>query len=178
MKDWRTRTFCPQGHDTTVVGRTVRSRFCKTCAAAYQRSRRVIINARARAKRNSPRKPAMTDAERKVAHSQARKKDYAKNRLHRVAYSAARQRGLQSITANGAAAVTDYYGQRCVYCGRDATGFDHLHPVIKGGTEGLLNLAPCCKSCNSRKRDRPIWSMLNALGGDMSPWQSIHTTIR
>lgn len=44
----------------------------------------------------------------------------------------------------------------CVYCGKPATGLDHLHPLIKGKkptgyfTEPA-NLVPCCSSCNQRK---------------------------
>lgn len=46
----------------------------------------------------------------------------------------------------------DYHGNRCVYCGseEDLT-IEHLIPLSKGGTNWPANLAPACKSCNSRK---------------------------
>jgi hypothetical protein len=33
---------------------------------------------------------------------------------------------------------------------------DHAHPVSQGGTDAMNNLVPCCKSCNSSKRNRTI----------------------
>jgi 5-methylcytosine-specific restriction endonuclease McrA len=63
--------------------------------------------------------------------------------------------------------LLEYYGPNCVYCGSEATGFDHLNPVSKGGQHSLENLAPACGSCNSRKSNHPIWVMV-AKGGDVS----------
>ena len=41
---------------------------------------------------------------------------------------------------------------RCVYCGsyKDLT-VDHIHPESKGGETTLLNLATCCRKCNTLK---------------------------
>ena len=171
--DWRVRQFRPQGHDTFVVGRMTRSRLCKTCAANYQRGRREIINAQSRTRRGSVPWPSPADDK----HARQRlvdKKHYHKNRLVRVNRSLMRWRGFSAHSKNGLAAVVDYYGgNQCVYCQKPATGFDHLQPVSKGGDESLLNLAPCCKSCNSSKGSRPIWTMI-ARGGGMSP---CHTKI-
>jgi len=44
----------------------------------------------------------------------------------------------------------------CVYCGKEAHGWDHLRPLVEGSrptgyiTE-IANLVPCCGSCNSKK---------------------------
>jgi len=46
----------------------------------------------------------------------------------------------------------------CVYCGirtPDIT-IDHFIPPSQGGPDVLANLFACCRSCNSRKSDRPI----------------------
>jgi hypothetical protein len=46
--------------------------------------------------------------------------------------------------------------ERCVYCGKESSGLDHLRPLVEGGrptgyiTE-IANLVPCCGRCNSRK---------------------------
>ena len=56
--------------------------------------------------------------------------------------------------------VMEYYGVNCVYCEKEASGLDHLYPVSKGGETDFFNLAPACKSCNSRKNVKPIWVML------------------
>jgi 5-methylcytosine-specific restriction endonuclease McrA len=44
----------------------------------------------------------------------------------------------------------------CIYCGRPAETWDHLHSLVKdaklsGFGHQLGNLVPCCKECNSRK---------------------------
>ena len=46
---------------------------------------------------------------------------------------------------------------RCHYCGRSTPPreltMDHVVPIVRGGTSGKGNVVPCCKECNSRKRD-------------------------
>jgi 5-methylcytosine-specific restriction endonuclease McrA len=51
---------------------------------------------------------------------------------------------------------------RCVFCGRSASSWDHLYPVVKDGEfygygNWLGNLVPCCTNCNSRKSGH-TWS--------------------
>lgn len=41
--------------------------------------------------------------------------------------------------------------RRCAYCDNPATTADHVLPLVRGGTNHEGNIAPCCKSCNSRK---------------------------
>jgi 5-methylcytosine-specific restriction endonuclease McrA len=46
--------------------------------------------------------------------------------------------------------------ERCVYCGRESTGSDHLRPLVEGSRPSgyiteIANLVPCCGRCNSRK---------------------------
>lgn len=52
-------------------------------------------------------------------------------------------------------------GQNCVYCGKPANTVDHLIPKIKGGPDKNWNLVPCCKNCNSIKRDKDLADFLN-----------------
>lgn len=46
---------------------------------------------------------------------------------------------------------------RCHYCGRSTPPreltMDHVVPIVRGGTSERGNVVPCCKQCNSRKRD-------------------------
>lgn len=49
----------------------------------------------------------------------------------------------------------------CWYCGKimnpwDDFTVDHMDPRIQGGGNELLNLAPCCKTCNSRKGGKTV----------------------
>lgn len=49
----------------------------------------------------------------------------------------------------------DLYGWQCYLCGRDLTpeavSIDHRKPLSRGGSNWPSNLAPACRSCNSRK---------------------------
>jgi hypothetical protein len=46
-------------------------------------------------------------------------------------------------------------GGRCVYCGSSENlCLDHMKPLIRGGTNEILNLATACKACNSGKSGR------------------------
>ncbi len=51
---------------------------------------------------------------------------------------------------------------RCAYCLRPHTRLtmDHVVAVSAGGLNEIGNIVPACKSCNSRKGNRPIWLML------------------
>lgn len=52
-------------------------------------------------------------------------------------------------------------GESCVYCGKPANAVDHLIPKSKGGPDKNWNLVPCCKSCNSEKKDKDLADFLN-----------------
>lgn len=47
----------------------------------------------------------------------------------------------------------------CVYCGVHRTDLtvDHLIPRSGGGADIIANLAACCRSCNSKKGQRPLY---------------------
>lgn len=40
---------------------------------------------------------------------------------------------------------------RCVYCGGEPTGLDHIAAKSMGGSDGWLNRAPACESCDAEK---------------------------
>ncbi len=151
------RRFCLRGHDTWETGRYQPGGQCRICAIDRSREARLrdpvhATEIKRRWAKNNPEKVRAST-----------KKSYEKNRLY-ACLRGARRRAIQGDTRTDPALaqqVLDYYGTDCVYCGEPFTGFDHLQPLSRGGLHEAENLAPCCKSCNSGKQDRPIWVMLN-----------------
>jgi 5-methylcytosine-specific restriction endonuclease McrA len=54
-------------------------------------------------------------------------------------------------------------GGMCLFCLKDLhhthpgdVTLDHLIPRSAGGTDDPTNLVNCCRSCNSKKQDRPL----------------------
>jgi 5-methylcytosine-specific restriction endonuclease McrA len=50
--------------------------------------------------------------------------------------------------------VRDNY--ECQYCGRAAENIDHVVPKSRGGGHTWDNVVAACRSCNSRKENRPV----------------------
>jgi predicted phage replisome organizer len=50
---------------------------------------------------------------------------------------------------------------QCQYCGKPATGYDHIIPISRGGTDTEDNKVPCCIECNRIKNDKPLIDFLN-----------------
>jgi len=46
------------------------------------------------------------------------------------------------------------YGGYCAYCPAPADTKDHDVPLARGGSNGIDNIVPACRSCNSRKGTR------------------------
>ena len=115
--------------------------------------------------RDKPKAKALAKAynatpERKAKATIANRNWRARNRTHANQLCLARAYKAPALKKPETDALLDYYGSNCVYCGCEATGFDHLVPVSKGGQHSLENLAPACGSCNSRKSNHPIWVMV------------------
>ena len=53
--------------------------------------------------------------------------------------------------------IANEYGDACFYCGGEFEQIDHLHPVVRGGTNELSNLRPSCLRCNASKNDRLLY---------------------
>lgn len=65
-----------------------------------------------------------------------------------------------SFTVSEWLSKVEQLGWKCFYCAVPLTERtltqDHMIPLIKGGSNFIDNLAPCCKSCNSRKGDKTV----------------------
>ena len=60
-----------------------------------------------------------------------------------------------------------FFDFRCGYCLTDLRTlpkhlrtWDHMLPIVRGGSNTPENVIPCCKSCNSRKKDRHMAFMV------------------
>ena len=59
--------------------------------------------------------------------------------------------------------ILEIFGHRCAYCLRSDVPLtqDHIQPVSKFGPHTAENVVPACRSCNSAKGNRSIFTMLN-----------------
>ncbi|OHD25078.1 MAG: hypothetical protein A2Y38_02715 [Spirochaetes bacterium GWB1_59_5] len=48
--------------------------------------------------------------------------------------------------------LRDQFRGLCIYCQQPADTWDHITPMFRQGTNFAWNLAPACRSCNSRKQ--------------------------
>ncbi len=148
--------YCLRDHDTWSTGRYSNGGGCCVCGRAKSVQQRDEHPARLRA---SKRKWRLENPEKQKAAEVAWRQN---NRLYDTLRGARRRavQGNTRVSQDMAEEVIAYHGDKCVYCGDPMTGFDHLQPLSKGGLHIPENLAPCCQSCNSVKKDRPVWVML------------------
>ncbi len=185
--------YCKRGHDVSVTG-CYGNNTCKECSKANVQLRRALYGRPPRSAREKERQVEYyyENLDRVRAHKRT---DYRRHRskrlaavkafnattrgkeVHNKANAQYRDTHREEIKKAGRLrayrtppevldAIVEYYGPECVYCGGDASGFDHLIPMVKGGETSFENLAPCCWDCNRRKGDRPIWTVLSLEGGD------------
>lgn len=79
--------------------------------------------------------------------------------------------GMERIREQTRKRVADYrmrkkqpslpVGSTCAYCGKVANTIDHIIPRSKNGSDDESNIVPCCKSCNSSKKDKDLADFLN-----------------
>jgi 5-methylcytosine-specific restriction endonuclease McrA len=95
-------------------------------------------------------------------HPETRKKWQKKNKDKLRNYTAARKARLAGnggeLTVEEWYAILDFYGHKCLCCGRDDVKLtmDHVLPIFHGGKHSADNVQPLCGPCNSRKKDKHI----------------------
>lgn len=69
------------------------------------------------------------------------------------------------------------YYHRCAYCRQiKPLTKDHVLPLSKGGQHTKANIIPACKSCNSRKGNRPALSLRSIVCHSRhTPYHKSHT---
>jgi 5-methylcytosine-specific restriction endonuclease McrA len=88
------------------------------------------------AERNRKRSERLAEARRKGTHTEAQWKEMVK-----------------------------FFGSRCVRCGAEGPVIrDHITPIYQGGSDGIENIQPTCKKCNSSKGPEAVDYRLLAAG--------------
>jgi hypothetical protein len=71
---------------------------------------------------------------------------------------------LSTLTADEWEAIQKQYKYKCVYCGEiKPLTKDHIIPLSKGGNHVKENILPACRSCNSKKNNKPVLQQLLAM---------------
>jgi 5-methylcytosine-specific restriction endonuclease McrA len=78
-----------------------------------------------------------------------------KTRKHRMKKSGV---SIVSLTLQDWENIKAAYNNCCAYCGikSDNLSQDHVIPISKGGQHIKENVVPCCRPCNSKKRDKSL----------------------
>ena len=101
--------------------------------------------------------------------------EYARNRynanenvrMERKERTHARRRNLYPIPIEIQQFLLWKFDGKCAYCQSNATTWDHIVPVAKGGNSTPGNIVPCCVHCNSSKKDMDLfeWSEKKGIDG-------------
>lgn len=60
--------------------------------------------------------------------------------------------GVYEVTPRDLSRLRARYRGKCAYCeSRNAEHWDHVIPVVRGGTHSIGNLLPACRECNLSK---------------------------
>ena len=95
-------------------------------------------------------------------HPETRRCWQKKNKDKLRNYSATRKARLAgnggNLTVEEWYAILDFYGHKCLCCGRGNVRLtiDHVVPISLGGKHSADNVQPLCGPCNSRKKDKYI----------------------
>jgi hypothetical protein len=117
----------------------------------------------------------------KSPQSKERKKLYYQTELGKACIArCSHNRRVRNKAVPATLTVTEWneikkrYKYRCVYCGeKKPLTRDHIIPLSKNGPLTKENVVPACKSCNSKKLDKPV--LLQILAMD-KPKEIVYTT--
>lgn len=90
-----------------------------------------------------------------------------KSHLQSIVYQ--RKRNVDSVPAHAAAFYLELFEGRCAYCDKaQATTWDHITAVSRGGKTTPGNIVPACHSCNSSKGNKDVHEWIAEKGIDPS----------
>lgn len=98
---------------------------------------------------------------------------------HQHIYRANRMRApINDLTHAQWLEIKGAYDNRCAYCGKKKyLTQDHIQALSKNGAHTVQNIVPACRSCNSRKCDRPPLCPVQPLLLTIAPSKSLVTTV-
>lgn len=154
--------------------------YCPACYNAYKRAwyQRNKDSEYRRHKAYAARRPEVYRDSMRRKRAADPGKDYAYRKEWRVAnpgkvrsYDANKRARRRGATASGVVdeaswnAIKLWYGYRCAYCGAGNCELtkDHVVPLAAGGEHDPENIAPACRSCNSRKQAMPAIDFINKI---------------
>jgi len=113
-------------------------------------------------RRTQARAWALAHPEEALARTRAWKKAHPEAGVQQAAKRRARVAGVShTLTRSEWARTLEYFGHRCAYCRKPSKRLaqDHVIAISRGGGHTEENVVPCCKSCNSKKHNKPVWVM-------------------
>jgi hypothetical protein len=124
----------------------------------YEQSREKV---KERAKRWCEQNPERTTELRRKRASRWREQNREKTRevaRRRDALKRGRNKAaLTPLTISAKAKRFDLFGSACAYCGfSEKLTVDHILALASGGLDEPDNIAPACRSCNSKKHTKPV----------------------
>ncbi len=94
-----------------------------------------------------------------------RNKDVVSAQIHRRRARLINAAGAEYTTVQHIRDRFAMWGNKCRYCGADATSIDHRIPLSRGGSHWPSNLVPACGDCNCRKRTKTESEFMQVLLG-------------
>jgi 5-methylcytosine-specific restriction endonuclease McrA len=132
---------------------------CRICGAEKPLDEMVWV-ARKRRGRVEPSRPTTTCKVCNRAHAKAWREQNPERRKNAPAIAAYKRRQKKQRRYGMTADALDYAEilrrDPCAYCGGSSGHADHIDPVSKSGPSTWDNLTAACKSCNSRKKAKPL----------------------
>lgn len=96
-----------------------------------------------------------------------RYKNDTRYRGERRQHAHARKRNVNPLPVVGQIGLLSYFHGQCAYCSNQATTWDHIVPISKGGRTSPDNVVPACASCNSSKGDRDVMTWVRETGREL-----------